>query len=320
MLRLNAIGDTLWTKAFDETDYDKKAMEAQQTHDSGFIITGFTESSLAFSNLYLIRLNQSGDTLWTKTYGQYGCECVGHTVQQTADGGFIVAGSKRIQNNNDRDVYILRTNLLGDTLWTKNYNLNNDYEHIAFSIQETVDGGFIMVGNSYVHVSPMPLCINIIRTDSNGDSLWTKTFGDYTGNGPPVAGSSIRQTFGGGYIVAGTTESNIYYVNVVYLIRLDKDTTAIQQEISSNYIKPNNFIISYNNGNISIRYTIPHSSSVKLSAYDTQGKLVKVIQDKFMQKGSYSVRWDSNRFGSGVYFLKLSVNGTAVSKKITIIK
>ena len=97
-------------------------------------------------------------------------------------------------------------------------------------------------------------------------------------------------------------------------------STGIQEETPTTLVKPKNFFVSYNHGNITIRYTIPYSTSVRLEAYDTQGKLVKVITDKFMQKGSYSVRWDSKRFGSGVYFVKLSANGSAVSKKFTIIK
>ena len=97
-------------------------------------------------------------------------------------------------------------------------------------------------------------------------------------------------------------------------------SSGIQDDNTFNLLKPNNFIVSYNNGNISIRYTIPYSSSVKLEAYDIKGKLVKVIADKFMHKGSYSVNWDSKRFGAGVYFIKLSVNGSEVSNKFTIIK
>ena len=81
-----------------------------------------------------------------------------------------------------------------------------------------------------------------------------------------------------------------------------------------------NSLFSYDNNLISIRYTIPYSSSIKLDAYDIKGKLFKVIADKFMQKGSYSVKWDSKRFGSGIYLLKLRVNGSKVSRKVTIIR
>ena len=130
---------------------------------------------------------------------------------------------------------------------------------------------------------------------------------------------SIQQTSDGGFIIVGSIES-ISTGWDVYLVRLDKEITGIHGEIPSNFIKPNDFIVSYKNNLISIRYTIPYSTSVKLEAYDIKGKLVKVITNKFIHKGSYSVNWNSKRFGSGVYFLKLSANGSAITRKVTIIK
>ena len=62
---------------------------------------------------------------------------------------------------------------------------------------------------------------------------------------------------------------------------------------------------------------LQYSTHVKLEAFDIQGRLVEVIEDGFMHKGSYSVTWDSKRFAAGVYFLRLSANGAEVSGKIT---
>ena len=311
ILKTDTAGDTIWTKTYGGTDSDE-GYSVQQTTDEGFIITGYTASfGAGATDVYLIKTNSKRDTLWTKTYGGTNYD-YGRSVQQTSDGGFIIAGDTKSFGVGQFDFYLIRTDSNGDTLWTKTY-VGTAFDQ-GYSVNQTSDNGFIIAGAT--DSSNMFSYVYLIRTNPKGEILWTKTCGGIKEDWS----FSCQQTTDGGFVVVGFTESFGSGGSDVYLIRLDKDTTAIQQEISSNYIKPNNFIISYNNGNISIRYTIPHSSSVKLSAYDTQGKLVKVIQDKFMQKGSYSVRWDSNRFGSGVYFLKLSVNGTAVSKKITIIK
>ena len=120
--------------------------------------------------------------------------------------------------------------------------------------------------------------------------------------------------------IAIDSVGNIWFGTDGGVSMLVDSSTGIHEETPSNLIKPNNFIGYYNQGNISIRYTIPYSTSVKLEAYDIKGKLVKVITDRFMQKGSYSVNWDNKCFGSGVYFIKLSINSSAVSKKFTIIK
>jgi len=124
----------------------------------------------------------------------------------------------------------------------------------------------------------------------------------------------------GGYIVLANTGSDTSSGADIWLRRLDKDTTAIQKEIPSNSLKSNNFIVSYNDGNISISSTIPFSSSVRPEAFDIKGKLVKMITDSFMQKGYYGVNCDSKRFRAEVYFLKLWINGSAISKKFTILK
>ena len=302
-------GDTLWTKSYGDS-LSHAGHSIQHVNDSGFIICG--SSLYNRGDVYLIRTDSNGDTLWTNTYGG-SLQEAGYSVQQTNNGDFIITGWTVSYGAGEQDVYLIRTDSNGDTLWTKTYGgINYDQ---GYSVLQLSDGGFIIAGST-MSFGAGRSDVYIIRTDSIGDTLWTKTCGGMESENA----RSIQQTRDGGFIIAGVTSSFGAGGNDVYLIRLNKDTTSIQEEIPSNFLNPNNFIISYNNGNISIRYTIPYSSSVKLEAYDIKGKLVKVIIDKFMQKGSYSVNWDSKRFGSGVYFLKLIANGSAVTKKFTIIK
>ena len=312
LIRTDSKGDTLWTKTYGGTDFDY-GNSIRQTSDGGFIIGGGTHSfGLGLRDAYLLRIDSKGDTLWTRTYGGASTdEC--SEVRQTKDGGFVMGGWTCSFGSGDHDFYLVRTNSNGDTLWTKTYGSSGDEN--GFSVKQTSDGGFIICGstNSF---GAGENDMYLIRTDANGDTVWTKTYGGIDFDN----GYSIQQTSDGGFIAAGWTESFGAGIGDVYLIRLDKETTGIQDDNPFNFIKPNNFIVSYTHGKISIRYTIPYSSSVKLEAFDTQGKLVKVIADKFMPRGSYSVNWNSKRFGSGVYFIKLSINGSEVSKKFTIIK
>ena len=312
LIRASSNGDTIWTKTYGGTDFDC-GNSIQQTDDGGFIIGGSTSSfGEGLMDAYLLRIDSKGDTLWTKTYGGVSAdEC--QEVQQTNDGGFVMGGWTNSFGSGGHDFYLVRTDSNGDTLWTKTYGGTSDES--GFSVQQTSDGGFIIGGitNSF---GAGENDIYLIRTNSNGDTLWTKTYGGINYDN----GYSVQQTSDGGFIVTGWTESFGAGIGDVYLIRLDKETVGIQEESPNNFINPNGFIVSHDHANISIRYTLTYSTSVKLEAYDTQGKLVKVIQDKFMQKGSYSVNWDSKRFGSGVYFLQLSANGSAVSKKVTVIR
>lgn len=262
------------------------------------------------------------DTLWTKEYGNGPGEACGYSVQETSDNGFIIAGSFEPSVGGPdytHDVYIIRTDSLGDTLWTRKYGGADDFEE-GFSVLQTDYGGFIVAGHTGSDNDPGQ--VYLIRTDPNGDSLWTKR----CDRNNEESGEAIQQTTDGGYIIAGSTGPNGNKSNV-YLIRLAKEATGIQEETPSPLIKPDVFIVSHNYGNnhISIRYDIPYTGSVKLEAFDIKGKLLKKLVDTVMPKGSYTVTWDTKQddnkpLAGGVYFLKLRVNGSEVSRKVTLLR
>ena len=83
------------------------------------------------------------DTLWTRTYGGSGDEWA-YSVQQTADGGYIVAGYTYSFGAGGGDFYLVKTNSQGDTLWTRTYGGSDDDG--AYSVQQTADGGYIVAG------------------------------------------------------------------------------------------------------------------------------------------------------------------------------
>ena len=142
LVKIDSMGDTLWTKAFGGTNLDE-GWSIQQTTDDGFIIAGITFSFGIDGDVYLIRTDSSGNTLWTKTYGGTKWDN-GFSAKQTIDGGFIIVGYTTSFGAGYYDVYIVRTNSLGDTLWTK--TVGGDTTDLGWSVQQTKDGGFIIVG------------------------------------------------------------------------------------------------------------------------------------------------------------------------------
>jgi hypothetical protein len=210
--------DILWTKTFGGDDYGH-GNSVLQTEDDGFLIAGlkdFIPGQLNTGDVWLIRTDSNGDTLWTKTYGDTSGWDEGYSIQQTSDGGFIIAGKTSSYGAGLSDAYLIRVDDNGDTLWTKTYGGESD--EYATCVQQTSDGGFILVGHTYSYGFGSS-DVWLIRTDENGDTLWTKTFGT-----PGVDfGNSVQQTSDGGFIATGRIMSFISGAPDLYLIRINSN-------------------------------------------------------------------------------------------------
>jgi hypothetical protein len=221
LVKTDADGNAEWTRTFGGTEYDEGRC-VQEASGGGYVVVGFTESSGAGNaDVYLIRTDENGDTLWTRTYGgQLWDE--GNSVQETADGGFIVAGYRTLYsdpNGGDSDIYMVKTDAGGDTLWTRLYGLNpGQWRDYGYSVQQTSDGGYIVSGETWYPGSPAwEIDVYLVRTDPGGDSIWTRT---YDRSERTDVGRFVQQTEDGGFIVAGYT--HVLGTDYdVYLIRTD---------------------------------------------------------------------------------------------------
>jgi hypothetical protein len=168
-----------------------------QTADGGYIIGGYTRSyAPADVYVYLIKTDESGDTLWTRIYGDT-LENYGYSVQQTTDNGYIIAGCKQ-STAGDFDVYLIKTDSLGDTLWTKTYG--SAYNDESYCVQQTTDGGYIIAAYTILYAAGD---FWLIKTDVSGNITWTNHYG---GSDSEYA-RYVQQTSDGGYIIAGITYS-----------------------------------------------------------------------------------------------------------------
>jgi hypothetical protein len=209
LIKTNTYGDTLWTKTFGAAD-EEFGSSVQQTTDGGYILVGNTYLSGNSSDIWLIKTNATGNTLWTKTYGGVHSES-GLDVEQTTDGGYILVGYTYVSGN-DYDIWLIKTNALGDTLWTKTFG--GDYGDFGVSVEQTNDGGYI-VGGNLDYGNGVNADIWLIKTDSNGDTLWTKIFGGAMTNDC----SAVQQTSEGGYILIGNTNRSGSGLMNIWLIK-----------------------------------------------------------------------------------------------------
>jgi hypothetical protein len=193
--------EVMWAKTFGGYGSDR-AYGSCPTADGGYMVVGFTSSYGHNAQVYMVKTDSKGDTLWTKAYGGYGWDQV-NSVRKTADGGYVMAGWGDSYGNAVQ-AYLIRTDSQGDTLWTRTYGgVQWDY---AISAHQTSDNGYILVGatDSY---GAGNWDVYLIKTDSAGLVEWTKTFGGTRDD----EGHWVEQTTDGGYIVCGYTESFAAY-------------------------------------------------------------------------------------------------------------
>ena len=151
------------------------------------------------------------DLLWSKNYGG-SYNDGGNSCLKTSDGGYVALGSTYSYGTGDHDIYLLKLDSLGDTLWTRTFGGSGT--EYGYDIQGTVDGCFIIVGKTRSFGAGM-MDVYLIKTDSLGLAQWTKTFGGAQNDD----GMSVRQTADSGFIVCGTTNSFGAGYADVYLIK-----------------------------------------------------------------------------------------------------
>jgi hypothetical protein len=175
VVKTDANGDTLWTRAYGGTGNDRLAF-GTITNDGGCIMTGYTTGFSAGNRaVYVVRIDGSGAVMWGHLFGG-GNQDEGYHVQQTEDGGFAVAGYTQSFGAGSQDAYLLRLDSAGNMLWSRVYGGTN--VDIAYSVRETLDSGFVLGVETRNGVGFQDFLA--IKTDANGDTLWTRTYGgDY---------------------------------------------------------------------------------------------------------------------------------------------
>ena len=219
LIKTDSEGDTLWAETYGGTGEDR-GFSVDQCTDGGYIIAGYTSSYGAGGlDIWLIKTGSQGDTLWTKTLGGFAWDWA-TSVQQTTDGGYIITGMTDTSGTGDWDVCLLKTDVNGETEWVRLFGADNGDN--AMSVSQTSDGGYIVLADTYSYGAGSS-DFWLIKTDSNGVSLWTKTFG---GTGCERS-HSVWQTADGGYILTGDTKSYGAGDYDIWLIKTDSSGDSL---------------------------------------------------------------------------------------------
>ncbi|KYK31242.1 MAG: hypothetical protein AYK22_08730 [Thermoplasmatales archaeon SG8-52-3] len=219
LVRLDENGNEIWnTTALPNETHWPRCYIVEQTSDNGFVTAGCHENPSygVGYNRCIWKVDEDGNTEWLKIYddplnGYHMC------IQETEDGGYIVSGEEYISAN-DWDVFLMKTDSLGNVEWQHTYRYG-EYGDNAYAVRQTEDGGYILSGRKGITRSYADYLV--IKTDSNGNEEWNKTYGGKGWDGSQS--NDILFAEDGGYYFQGETASFGAGARDIWLIKTDAD-------------------------------------------------------------------------------------------------
>jgi hypothetical protein len=291
-IKLDENGNISWQKTYKVSGWDL-AWSIQQTKDNGYIIAGRLEQVPNNADFFLLKLNQNGGVSWLKSYRGSGQEFL-TSVQQTSDNGYIFGGSTTSFGSGGGDMCLVKVDNNGNVKWQKAYGGKSD--EAIYSIQETLDNGFIVTGYTESFGNGGDDII-LFKVDESGNIVWQKTYGsNYT-----EFARSIQLTQDGGYIIGGGFTNYTDFSHYQYLIlKLSQDGNIPDCD---DFINPSALVVTNmslttqnlgailqltpalsNNTNISVRDAsiittnfCEESTLIKLSSFTASPQAGKVI-------------------------------------------
>jgi hypothetical protein len=314
LVKVDSVGDTVWTRTYGGSGNDA-AYCVRETRDGGCILTGYTSSfGAGSSDFYLVKTDSVGSTMWTRTYGGSDLE-YGYSVQETQDGGYILAGYTESYGAGWYDVYLVKTDSAGDSVWARTYGGSD--EDAGECVQQTEDGGYIVSGYTWSSGAGES-DLYLVKTDSVGGSIWARTYGGSEWD----FGYAVQQTEDSGYIVVGSASSFGAGSYDVYLVRTDpngrvgvlkeRPRPGVQRfDLAQNYPNPFRRLTT-------ISYSLAGAARVALEVYDVTGRLTETLVDERQTAGLHQILWDARGQHSGIYFYRLTSGEFVTSRKLVL--
>ena len=290
IIKTDSIGNLLWTHTYG-TNHHEIAFSIHATRDGGYIVTGQSSFSSGYDT-YLLKIDGIGYLDWFKSLNGVDGE-VGQSVDETSDGGIVITGHITFDGTNDRNSFLIKTDSLGDVLWSKIFlgSGNNG----ARSVKQTQDKGFILSGGTLLSGTNISNAY-IIKTDSlgnsgcNENSIIFSSFNDTIAIGNPAMSQISASTHT--INLFAPTESKTGLAFNCEFIHNESELEKFRLRL---YPNPPNPLLTIQTPNI-------HPSSIEIS--DAMGRVLAVLYPT-----SETTVFDTRGLGKGMYFVRVVAKG-----------
>ncbi|HIJ87658.1 MAG TPA: hypothetical protein HPP97_08230 [Desulfuromonadales bacterium] len=253
---------------------------------------------------------------WSNSLGTIGTEDVASVVQQTADGGYVMAGNYGYNGGVTRNYWVVKMNADGTVAWQKQYggkdNFNQKADEWVASIQQLGDGGYILTGRANVNGGSRGW---VMRLDASGTHIWNRAFGSDTAVYDSL--SSVIQSADGGFIAAGGSGGSFWLVKIA-----SDGTTEWQKYLgaggSDKIIQTTDggYIIGGGDGTSAVLHKVDADGTIAWrAAFGKTGNTYEIASVVQNADGSYTVAGYSNpaySAGNNTFIAKIDAAGAIV--------
>jgi hypothetical protein len=307
LVKINGIGETIWTHALDYPDSTAQAPHAVDIVNNGdgsYTAAAMWGSPTSSADALLLRISEDGDTLWTSKF----FDLVVQDLEIASDGGYLIAGNTPFWDLDTGDLALIKTDSVGGLLWRYDGVPVFNPPSIAISVGGLPGGGSIATGMAGYHQI-------IMRFSAVGDFAWHYVLED---EGNFVV---IRATPDGGYAVATRGVGGVEGVESIGLLKFGTET-AVDQGLTTGV--PIRFQISAYpnpfNPITTLTLSLTGTQDVQIGLYDITGRYVKDIAQQRMTAGEHSIQVDAAGLPSGVYFARAEAGTQTMTKKLVLLK
>jgi len=278
LIKTDKYGNKEWSNTLGGK-YNDLGSAFQVTSDGGFVLIGTITYTIPsgsnYTDVFLVKISSSGNEEWSKQIGGAGNQS-GNYIQLTSDEGFIITGSTDSIMSGETDVLLLRTNSLGDSLWSKTIGFEgNDY---GSCVQEDNNNGYIIIGTtSNSKTGQANTNILLVQTNYSGGIRTAETFG-----GPGFDEGNKLQVLSDGYVFTGTT--SLGGTTSMILVKLEGNIysePAFEKQYGESNLSEGNAVITTDDGGFALVGSLEFAASKDVYFIKTDEHGDELINERF---------------------------------------